>query len=249
MIVDVHAHLGYDVVFDENSSEEDLLYWGNLCGVNVAIVQPFISRPYLEDTMAYHDRVHQLCRAYPGRFFGMASINPHFREADFNHEAVRCVKELKFVGLKMTPIAHAVNPSSADGHHVFEVAKNLKVPLMIHTGSGMPFADPSRLLNLPGEFPEVPIILAHAGSDLLFSQALYLAQHYDNVYLEPSWLSILSLKTAIQKVGASKIMFSSDHAANIPVELAKYKTLLGDSADFEQAIWKTANDVFSLNLK
>ena len=247
MIIDAHAHLGHDVVFDEEQTEEDLLEWNGKYGVSASIVQPFIPRTYLEATREIHDRIYRLTLAHPGRFYGMASCNPHFLPEDYYAEVKRCVRELGFVGLKITPIAHAVNPPSRDGRHAFEVASELGVPLMVHTGSGAPFSDPARLLDVVGDFPGIPIILAHAGNDLLFSQALYLARRFDHVYLEPSWLSILCVKSALKTIGASKIMFSSDHAVNLPVELAKYRTLLEGTSELDQVLWKTANEVFQLN--
>jgi len=245
MIIDAHAHLGHDYVFDEESTEEQLLAWHQKCGVYGAVVQPFISRPYIDDTRAIHDRIHAMCAAHPGRIFGMASINPHLRPDEYEREAARCVNELGFVGIKLTPIAHAVHPASADGRRVFAVARSLGVPVMVHTGNGAPFADPAALLGLVVDFPDIPIVLAHAGTDALFAQALYLARTHKNVYLEPSWLSILNVRKALSAVGPRKLMFSSDHAVNIPVELAKYRTLLtGD--DLEQVLSRTAIEVFRL---
>jgi predicted TIM-barrel fold metal-dependent hydrolase len=246
LILDAHAHLGHDVVFDEDSTEEELLAWHERYHVSGAIVQPFVPRPYLEDTAAVHDRIAALGRQYPGRFFGMASINPHLRPEDYDREAVRCVRELGFVGIKLTPIAHAAHPNSADGRHVFEVATALGVPIMVHTGAGIPFADPTALEAVAADFRKVPIILAHAGTDLFFAQALSLAWRFDHVYLEPSWLGILNLRKALKTVGVSKIMFSADHAVNIPVELAKYTTLLEPGPDLERALAGTTVEVFSL---
>ena len=88
-IIDVHAHLGYDYVFDEESTEENLLYYYDRYGVTGAIVQPFISRPYMEDTAALHDRIHNFCQDNPGRLCGMASINSHFTQEDYWREAER----------------------------------------------------------------------------------------------------------------------------------------------------------------
>ena len=246
MIIDAHAHLGYDHVFDEESTEEELLGWHKKCGVDGAIVQPFISRPYIEDTRAIHDRIHAFCAANPGRIFGMASINPHLRPEEYEREAERCVKELHFVGIKLTPIAHAAHPASRDGRHVFDVAMSLNVPVMVHTGNGAPFADPAALLDVAEEYKKMPIVLAHAGTDLLFAQALYLAKKHGNVYLEPSWLSILNVRKALVIIGPGKLMFSSDHGINIPVELAKYRTLLA-GRDLEQVLARTAVSVFKLS--
>ena len=248
MIIDAHVHLGYDVVFDEESSEEELLHAHKAYGITASIVQPFVGRPYLSDTITIHDRIHSLCRTYPGQFYGMASINPHFMPEDYEKEAARCIRELGFVGLKITPIAHAANPRSRDGLHVFEVASALRVPVMVHTGSGTPFSDPIMILEAAKTFREIPIVLAHAGTDLLFAQAHYLASQFEQVYLEPSWLSILNVQKALKSLGPDKIMFSSDHSINIPVELAKYRTLLEGSPQLETVLWKTAQTVFGLKL-
>lgn len=246
LILDAHAHLGHDVVFDEESTEEELLLAHERHGVSGAVVQPFVPRPYLEDARAIHDRIAALCARFPGRFFGMASINPHFRPEDYFGEAKRCVRELGFVGIKLTPIAHAAHPASEDGRRVFEAAAALGVPIMVHTGAGIPFADPSALEGVAADFPKAPILLAHAGTDLFFTQALSLARRFDHVYLEPSWLNILNLRKALNTIGASKLMFSSDHAVNIPVELAKYTTLLPPGEALNRALAGTAVEVFGL---
>ncbi len=246
MIIDAHSHLGYDCVFDAAETREDLLDAHRKYGIGASVVQPFISRPYPEETAKYHDEIHRLCLDYPGEFFGMASINPHFRPEDYYGEAKRCVAELSFVGLKITPVAHAVNPDSRDGRYVFETAKDLNVPVMVHTGAGIPFADPVKLLAVLPDYKTIPVILAHAGSDMFFTQALYLAEKFENVYLEPSWVSIIHIENALKKIGSSKLMFSSDHSANIPVELVKYRTAAKNSRDLENILYKTASDVFGL---
>lgn len=248
MIIDAHAHLGHDYVFDEDSTEEKLLYFYGKHEIDGAIVQPFINRPYMKDTLEIHDRIHKFCINAPGHYWGMASINPHFSPEDYEKEAVRCVKELGFVGLKMTPIAHAVHPSSRDGIHVFETARELNIPVMVHTGAGAPFSDPVSLLPAVKSFPKVKIILAHGGSDAYFQQALYLAENFKNVYVEPSWLSILNTRKLLHTIGAERVMFSSDHGINVPVELAKYRTLLEDNKQLEQVMSGTAIEVFQLNL-
>ena len=46
-IFDAHAHLGLDVVFDVENTEQTLLSTLAQYGVDGALVQPFLSRPYL----------------------------------------------------------------------------------------------------------------------------------------------------------------------------------------------------------
>ena len=66
MIIDVHAHLGDDFVFDIAQNEADLLSAYDACGVDKAIVRPFIYRPYLSDMRAANDRIARLCRTHSG---------------------------------------------------------------------------------------------------------------------------------------------------------------------------------------
>lgn len=247
LIIDAHAHLGYDTVFDEESTEEKLLKYYNKYKVDGAIVQPFINRPYVQDTEEIHDRIYKFCQQYPDRFWGMASINPHFKPEDYEKEARRCINQLNFVGIKITPIAHAVHPGSRDGYHVFEVAQKLEVPVMVHTGAGIPFADPASLFEVVKDFNSLKIILAHSGSDLFFQQALMLARKWDNVYLEPSWLSIINIRKILEDIGPEKVMFSSDHALNVPVELTKYRTLINDKNKLERVLSGTVREVFNLD--
>ena len=93
-------------------------------------------------------------------------------------------------------------------------------------GAGIPFSDPISVQKALESFPDVPCVLAHAGSEMHNQQATYLAAKYDNVYLEPSWVGVIGVMNMVKRVGCSKIMFSSDNVYQIPVELAKYRSVI-----------------------
>jgi predicted TIM-barrel fold metal-dependent hydrolase len=248
MIIDAHVHLGEDVVFDEEISESELEEAYALNGVDGGIVQPYVCRPYMEDVRAIHDRIAAFAAESSRRWWGMASIFPHFRPEDYEREAERCVKKLGFVGLKLTPIAHACHPSSKDGLHVFEVARGLKVPLMIHTGAGVPFSDPISCVKALESFRDVTVVLAHAGSEMHNQQATYLAEKFEQVFLEPSWVGVLGVGAMVRRVGCGKIMFSSDNVFQIPVELAKYLSIIKYNDDLEKVLWKNVVSVYNLKI-
>jgi predicted TIM-barrel fold metal-dependent hydrolase len=250
MIIDAHVHLGEDVVFDETNREEELVEYYNRFCIDGGIIQPFTPRPYISEHVKIHNRIAAFCRemALQKKFFGMASINPHFFPEDYDAEAIRCVKELGFVAIKITPIAHACHPSSRDAYHVYDVCRKLNVPLMIHTGNGIPFADPTSVYQGAKDHPDVPVILAHAGSESFNQQARLLARKLDNVFLEPSWCGTNAVKHMIEEVGCSKILFSSDNLDQIPVELAKYRQIVRNEDDLENILWKNANRIFRLGL-
>jgi predicted TIM-barrel fold metal-dependent hydrolase len=249
VIIDVHAHYGHDYVFDEDNYSEVLLYWCDRCGIDHAIVQPSVPRPYLEDTSAIHNEIFELCNQRRGRFFGMASINPHFKPGDYDKELTRCIKELGFVGVKITPVGHAAHPALQSCMHAYESCAGLNIPVMIHMDGNGCFSHPFNILEPAKAFPHVKFVMAHAGGNAYFAAALYAAQQCSNVYLETSWLDIYSLKNALEALGPERIMFSSDMPMNIPVELAKYRALTKDTEVLAQLFSKTAMDVYNLNIK
>ena len=248
MIIDLHVHLGVDVVFDKEIDEPELLRHYKKHTVDGGIVQPYLCRPYLEDTRQIHDRIHAFTKTTERKFWGMASINPHFRPEDYDAEAFRCIRELGFVGIKITSLGHACHPSSRDALHVFEVCRGLGVPLMIHTGAGIPFADPMSVEKALESFPGVTVVLAHAGSEMHNQQATYLARKWDNVYLEPSWVGAVGVQNMIREVGCGKILFSSDSVYQIPVELAKYRALIDDPDELDKVLYKNAVSIYRLKL-
>lgn len=248
MIIDAHIHLGVDYVFDEDISEEQLLEFYAKYDIDGGLIQPALPRPYLEDTRAIHDRIHRFVQKGERRWWGMASIEPHFRPADYEAEAERCVRELGFVGIKLTPIGHACHPSSKDGMHVFEVCRALDVPLMIHTGNGIPLADPMAAVKALETFPDVRVVLAHAGSEMFNQSARYLARKFDNVWLEPSWVGTAGVQAMLRELGDTKLMFSSDLMHQIPVELAKYRSVIDDPELLERVLYKNVAEVYRLKI-
>jgi predicted TIM-barrel fold metal-dependent hydrolase len=248
MIIDVHAHLGEDVVFDEEQTEEELISAYEKNYIDGAIVQPYLPRIYIEDHQMIHDRIFKLTQRKGKKFWGMASINPHFRSEDYDKEAFRCIRELGFVGIKITPIGHATHPSSRDALHVWEVCRELDVQIMVHTGAGIPFSDPISIVPALKLFPDVVCVVAHAGSEMHNQQALFLAETFDNVFLEPSWVGVIGVSKMIKSIGCSRILFSSDNIYQIPGELAKYRSLIQNKDDLEKVLYKNAAKIYKLTV-
>lgn len=64
--------------------------------------------------------------------------------------------------------------------------RELSIPVMVHTGMGVPFADPVRLTPLARDYSDVRIRDRTCPVPTFFPvQAMLLAQAFDNVWLEP----------------------------------------------------------------
>lgn len=246
MIIDAHVHLGHDRVFDEEQSEKEILSVMNANGVDVAIVQPMVDTPTLDVAQEIHNRIAEMCKQNPKRIFGMISLNPHLKEKEFEEEVTRCVEKLDFVGIKLNPIAHACNPLSKDGTRVFEKANEIGIPVMVHTGSGIPFALPSLVMPVAKRFPQLKIVLAHAGGNISAGEALIVAQECENIFLEPSWVAIHIIQKWVKPIGVQRIMFGSDMLENCPVELAKFRNMGLSEEGLQQCLYRTAKDFFNL---
>ncbi|HEX2949875.1 MAG TPA: amidohydrolase family protein [Armatimonadota bacterium] len=245
MIVDAHAHLGFDEVFDEDFTEADLLDSQQRNGIDVTLVQPALVHDRAT-VMQYHDKIADLAARYPGRFYGIANPNPHLPDDEYVHEIERCLHELHFVGIKLHPFAHAVNPGGRHGRRVFALAAEYGVPIIVHSGPGLPWSNPALLAPLAEEYPQLSIIVAHAGGSICVGEAGVLAERYPNVYLEPSWTGGFHVKGWITHLGAERMLLGSDHADNAATELTKFRTIGLNDEELAWILGKTAVKLFAL---
>jgi len=242
-IVDSHAHLGTCNVFDLDVPFESLLGAMDANGVRTALVQPF---PGCEDPVKLHDRIAEMKAHYPERFLGVASINPHLGDACLK-EIRRCVEDLGFVGVKLHTIGHAVLPTSRDALRVFELANELGVPVLVHTGTGIPFAQPSLCLPAARRFPDLKIVLCHAGYAVFATEAMIVAKEAPNIYLEPSWCTSVQLKRMIRELGSERrVLMGSDLPDNLPTEIAKAKSIGLTDAELSDYLGGSTSRIFKL---
>jgi len=243
VLIDAHQHLGDCRIFDAEVAEDAVLDAVERHGLDRALVMPF---PGARDPAAVHDRIAAMTRASGGRVRGIVNLSPHRDQAAYAAEAERCVSGLGFVALKLHTLGHAVEPSSADGRMVFAEAARLGVPVIVHTGVGQPFASPSHVLPLAREWPDLPVVLAHAGMGVAAREAGLVAQLCPNVYLETSWCGVLDTAMLAELAGPARLMLGSDGAANLGVELAKYRALGLSPAELDDCLGGTAARVFRL---
>jgi uncharacterized protein len=244
VLVDAHQHLGDCRVFDVDVDEEAVLETISTLRLDHVLLMPF---PGARNVTSVHDRIAQLTDATKSCVRGIVNLNPHQDRAVFRHEAERCVRQLGFVGVKLHTVGHAVEPMSTDGRMVFEEAARLKVPVIVHTGgAGEPFASPSHVLPLAKDWPDLPIVLAHAGMGVATREAVIVAQQCPNIYLETSWCGVLDTAMIASEVGPERMMLGSDSVDNLPVEMAKYHRLGLKAEDLERCLGGTAAEVFQL---
>lgn len=242
-VIDTHAHLGECCVFGALSTEQDLIRRMDENGVDATIVQPY---PGAKDFFKRHNEIAALCEKYPGRFFGLASLSPHIGREKYEREVERCIRDLKFVGVKLHTIGHGVNPLTEDGDLVFATAFRIGVPAMVHTGAGIPFSLPALCIPAAQKYPGLTIVLAHAGGGIVSAEAQVAASICENLYLETSWCLGEDIRWMIATIGPDRVMMGADLPSNVPVEIAKYRALDLEPLVYERVMGETAVKVFNL---
>jgi uncharacterized protein len=210
LVVDAHTHLGND----EDGHSLDL---GELIGyldqVSEAARACVFALHDPERRPAYrapNDRVLRWAQESGGRLFPYCRLDP---AEDPVGEAERCLA-LGARGIKLHPRAQSFGFGNAIAAAIFEVARDARVPILIHAGRGMPPMD--SLADLALRYPEVPLVLAHAAIADQGMFAARLAGHPAVVY-DTSCFSAFDLIELFARVSAERIVFASDMPYGRPV--------------------------------
>lgn len=243
MIIDSHMHLGEDLIFNTNDSEEDLLAYFEEWGIGGALLQPGIMPV---DYKAAHKRVYELTKKRPDSIWGCTVLPPYWETTQYEAFVKWTVEELGFKALKLQPYAFCASPLAPQSQKVFETAIKLNIPVIIHTGNGVPCALPSLAIPVAKAYPELSIVLAHSGAGMYGAEALIAAQQCPNITLETSWTTVMDIQSFIRELGAERVMFGTDVPLNAGAELGKYKALHLTNEEYAWVYEGTARRVFHL---
>jgi uncharacterized protein len=240
-IFDTHTHAGRRANGGGGYAVEQLLQAMDRTGVDRSIVIPF---PVIDDCRQAHDLIAEAVRSYPDQLVGACYVYPVTTPAAFREEVKRCALELGFKALKIQPQYQPFNPLQKSSEYYFEAAVEFGLPVICHTGSGVPNALPSLLMAPARRFPELKIVAAHSGGGTFVSEAVVAAMFCPNVYLELSSLMPSHLRQVLERVPSSRLMIGSDLPENLEVEISKILGLCEAEEVKRDILWNTAAGVF-----
>jgi hypothetical protein len=243
-IIDTHAHLGTSKFSGVSTTETDLLEAMDRHGVAASLVMP---QPTLENVGDIHRRIAELCKTYPGRFYGIANPDPWMDEEPYVRELETCVIEHGFKAVKLHPLGHDISPLSDRCEKIYESARRLNIPVIVHTGLGTPFSLPSLVMEPARRFPDVTFVLAHAGFAVYADEAVVAGKICENIILEPSWCPTYMVRKMIDAIGHERIVMGSDHVSNLPVEIVKYRSIGLTETQLEVIFHHNPKRIFNLN--
>lgn len=240
-LFDTHAHLGLARHSGRRQEAEGLLEEMDRHGVDRSMLLPF---PVVEDYAAEHDKIAGAVRRWPARFAGAACLYPFVEEARFRDEVKRCAEELGFRAIKLQPQYQALNPVSRRCDFFYETALRHGMAVIVHTGSGAPFALPSLYILPARRFPELKIVLGHAGGSVYMLETIVAASVCPNIFIEVSSLMPHHVAEVAAHVASDRLMAGSDLPESMETEMHKILTMkLPDEAKAD-ILWNTAVRVF-----
>jgi predicted TIM-barrel fold metal-dependent hydrolase len=137
---------------------------------------------------------------------------------------------------------------------IYKKAEELKIPVIFHTGSSlipgtrMKYADPMHLDDLAVDFPDLTIVMAHAGRGFWHDQAFFLSRIHKNVFMDITGLpphKLLKYFPELEK-NAHKVLFGTDWPA-APKEISRIIQAICDlplkEASIENILYNNAAGV------
>jgi len=177
------------------------------------------------DLMGFTPEVNEIAARFaaaaPDRLIAFGSVHPRYA-GDPGAEVER-LRGLGIRALKVHP-PHQLFAANAylDGlpglAQVYETAQRLGMPVMIHTGTSVfpgarnRFADPMAADDVAIDFPDLPLILAHAGRPLYMDTCVFLARRHPNVHLDVSGIPPRRLLAYLPRLPdiADKVLWGTD---------------------------------------
>jgi predicted TIM-barrel fold metal-dependent hydrolase len=158
-------------------------------------------------------------KEYAGRFIPLAALDP--RRPDIIEQATEAIEEWGMKGFKLMPSA-GFKPNDPLCFPFYEKCAEWNVPIMFHSGGlefNWEFSSPNLIASAAEDFPDVKMIMAHAGLES-WEQCRLACAAMPNVFMDISirqfdyqinrqsfyrWL-----RDMIDWTGPWKILFASD---------------------------------------
>jgi uncharacterized protein len=233
VIVDAHLHVDAIPALGWNLEAAECVRRLDEAGIDRGVVMTIVDAPEVNPDAI--ELIADACRAYPGRLDAFARIHPWY--GDRSVELLEHAFALGFKGLKLHPVSTIAHPASEETLRLIRTAAAHDAPTLFHCGDE-PMATPYAIAEAARACPEATIILGHMGGYFHVDEAIAVAEELRNVVLESSAMPYpAKIREAVERVGASRVLYASDGPACSPrIEVEKVR-LAGLSPEEERLVF------------
>lgn len=124
-------------------------------------------------------------------------------------------------GIKLYPSYNHFYPNDRRLYPLYSLAQKEQLPVLVHTGSSVfkgskiKYADPLHLDEVATDFPDLILLMAHAGRGIWYDRAFFLSRLHPRLYLEISGLPPKNLLSYFPDMenNIDKFVYGSDWPA------------------------------------
>jgi predicted TIM-barrel fold metal-dependent hydrolase len=203
------------------ASPENVLRFLDANGIERCCCINYVSPDVMGFTREVNDWIANYTREHRDRLLPVGSVNP-LHELNVRDE-IRRVLDLGIRMIKIHPPHQLFSPNAYRGElwqlgEIYRECEVRGVPVMFHTGTSIfpkarnVFADPMPVDDVAIDFPELKIILAHAGRPLYGETAFFLARRHRNVMIDLSGIPPKSLLRFFPRLSeiSPKLLWGTD---------------------------------------
>jgi predicted TIM-barrel fold metal-dependent hydrolase len=248
MIIDFHTHLlggeQFNIGLQTGSEAIQVMDRYALDKAVLFTVDGFWG-DYVDDNSYMYDQA----KLYPERLLPFATINPRDGKRGLM-ELKRCMLDLGMRGIKFHPWLQGFSPLESFMDDIARMAIEFDVPILFHDGTP-PYTSPLQIAQLAAKFPELKVVLGHAGLMDLWQEAIVAAKRHSNIYVCFSGGTPFSIyDKIIKQIDTSRIVFGSDVFGDdyvIRLQLAKINNLSIDEETRRGILGENALGLLKMN--
>ncbi len=234
MVIDIHLHIGHVFqwtekavklwmdtgdyrkrIFDKNGYLviDEYVKTLNEEGVSAGIVLPEYS-PLTAGVLPVEEAV-KFQEKFP-EFVAFGAVNPNVHLDPLNE--FKRQLDLGVKGLKIHSVHGLFFVNDKKLYPVYAFCEENKIPVMMHAGTSifpgtkLKHADPYTFDEIAADFPDLTLILCHAGRGFWYHIAEFLIRRHKNVYIDVSGLppkNLLKYYPNLEKL-SNKFLFGTD---------------------------------------
>ncbi len=241
-------------------SPENLLRHMDAEGIERLCCINYVSPDVMGFKREVNDWIANFTRAHRDRLTPVGSVNP-LHEMNVRDEINR-VLDLGIGMIKIHPPHQLFSPNAYRGElwqlaEIYRECEARGVPVMFHTGTSVfprarnVFADPMPVDDVAIDFPNLKIILAHAGRPLYGETAFFLARRHPNVNIDLSGIPPKALPKYFPRIPqiADKVVWGTDWpspgVSSMKKNVEEFRSLnLGEEVE-RKVLWENAVRLFT----
>jgi len=214
-VLDCHGHIGPSFIHHiPGYDKKGMVQTMDRLGVDVFCISGEAGISC--DHCVGNDVVADAVNSYPERYVGYCSINPNHEE-EIADELERCFDTLNLTAIKLHPTFHAYPADGPNYRPVWEFAARRGCTVLTHSQGGDPNATPKIFDSIAEKYPQVPIILGHAGNTFSgVEEAVEMAKKHENIYLDLNFSTFYYgvVEDLVRRVDVRQLIFGSDASWN-----------------------------------